>query len=77
MLNNLLKQHELRRLRKMKIDNLTVTLKVDNGDVGELLHLIEELKNQQQRHIDNLESIDRQIIALMKIVNGIKTEVVK
>ena len=61
----------------MKIDNLTVTLKVDNGDVGELLHLIEELKSQQQRHIDNLESIDRQIIALMKIVNGIKTEVVK
>lgn len=61
----------------MKIDNLTVTLKVDNGDVGELLNLIEELKIQQQRHIDNLESIDRQIIALMKIVNGIKTEVVK
>lgn len=61
----------------MKLDNLTVTLKVDNGDVGELLHLIEELKSQQQRHIDNLESIDRQIIALMKIVNGIKTEVVK
>lgn len=61
----------------MKLDNLTVTLKVDNGDVGELLHLIEELKSQQQRHIDNLESIDRQIIALMKIVNGVKTEVVK
>lgn len=61
----------------MKIDNLTVTLKVDNGDVGELLNLIEELKIQQQRHIDNLESIDRQIIALMKIVNGVKTEVVK
>ena len=59
----------------MKIDNLTVTLKV--GDVDELLNLMEELKNQQQRHIDNLESIDRQIIALMKIVNGIKTEVVK
>ena len=61
----------------MKLDNLTVTLKVDNGDVGELLHLIEELKCQQQRHIDNLESIDRQIIALMKIVNGVKAEVVK
>ena len=61
----------------MKLDNLTVTLKVDNGDVGELLHLIEELKTQQQRHIDNLESIDRQIIALMKIVNGVKAEVVK
>lgn len=61
----------------MKLDNLTVTLKVDNDGIGGLLNLIEELKIQQQRHIDNLESIDRQIIALMKIVNGVKTEVVK
>lgn len=61
----------------MKVDNITVALKIDSNDFDDLLHLLEELKNQQQRHIDNLESIDRQIIALMKIVNGIKTEVVK
>lgn len=65
------------RLRKMKLDNLTVALKIDSNDVDDLLHLLEELKIQQQRNIDNLESIDRQIITLMKIVNGLKTEVVK
>ena len=61
----------------MKLDNLTVALKIDSNDVDDLLHLLEELKIQQQRNIDNLESIDRQIIALMKMVNGVKTEVVK
>ena len=61
----------------MKLDNLTVALKIDSNDVDDLLHLLEELKIQQQRNIDNLESIDRQIITLMKIVNGLKTEVVK